>query len=399
MASLFASFIVYLLVCFVHAEHLRFRRQGSSIRSLGAECETPKPNVRQGKCTHIKDCEELLSLLQGPNQNITYVRQSICFIPVNGGDPDVCCPTAKTPVPIPVIEEAVDKRKLFPDPRKFECGIEINDRIVDGEDAPLGAWPWMALLFYQIPWGGVKPGCGGAVINKRYVITAAHCVSPGIIDEYKLAYARLGEHKLSTDPDCKGPRRQVCQPPAINVEVEEIIYHPNFIQDTRKGSKFDIALLRLAKDIDLETNSIAPICLPFDKEIVAPDGDLSFDNETGWVTGWGKTSVTRPNNGSDVLQQLQVPIVPLTKCATTPVYKTVEFSEEHVCAGGEPDKNSCKGDSGGPLVILRFQSGIPQYFLIGVVSFGTPYCGLVDAPGVYTRITHYLDWILDQVQE
>ncbi|CAG0878652.1 unnamed protein product [Darwinula stevensoni] len=430
-------FTVFLLVCFVHAEHLRFRRQGSSFQNAGAECETPEPNVRPGTCTHIRECDELYSLLRGPNRNIPYVRQSICFIPASGGDPYVCCPAAKPPEPVPVIEKTVDKTKLFPDPRKYECGIEINDRIVNGEDAPLGAWPWMALLFYQTPGGGLKPGCGGTVINKRYVITAAHCVSPGIIGEYKLAYARLGEHKLSTNPDCKGLKKQVCQPPAIDAEVQEIIYHPNFIQDGRKGAKFDIALLRLAKDIDLKTgsiapiclpfdkeivapdgdlsfdnktgwvtgwgktsvSSIAPICLPFDKEIVAPDGDLSFDNKTGWVTGWGKTSVTRPNNGSDVLQQLKVPIVPLTKCAATPVYKTVEFNEEHVCAGGEPNKDSCKGDSGGPLVVLRPQEGHAQYFLIGVVSFGTPYCGLIAAPGVYARVTHYLDWILEHVQE
>ena len=114
---------------------------------------------------------------------------------------------------------------------------------------------------------------------------------------------------------------------------------------------------------------------------------------------WEFCISVRPNEGSDVLQQLEVPIIPLANCSAVPVYKTVELNEEHICAGGEPNKDSCKGDSGGPLVIMRPLEGHAQFFLIGIVSFGTPYCGYVPAPGVYTRITHYLDWILENVHE
>ena len=107
----------------------------------------------------------------------------------------------------------------------------------------------------------------------------------------------------------------------------------------------------------------------------------------------------RPSAGSDILQQLEVPIIPLANCSAVPVYKTVELDETHICAGGEPDKDSCLGDSGGPLMIPRPHPGLKQFFIIGVVSFGTPFCGKVSAPGVYSRVTHFLDWILDHVHE
>ncbi|CAG0878655.1 unnamed protein product [Darwinula stevensoni] len=326
---------------------------------IGAECETPEPDVQPGKCINIKDCEKLRSLLHGPNQNIDYVRRSICFIPVNGGDPDVCCPEAKRSEPFKAVV-TLNKKKLFPNPLQYECGFGVNNRIANGEDAPLGAWPWMALLFYEFPGEEMKPRCGGAVINERYVITAAHCVSPIIIGDNKLAYVRLGEHTLSTNPDCRGATNEDCLPLYINVNVEQTIIHPNFKLNGRNAISSDIALLRLAKVVDFQN----PVTL---------------------------------NNGTDVLQQLQVPIVPLAACSVIPFFKSVTFTNEYICAGGEPNKDACMGDSGGPLMILR--PGIAQYFLIGVVSFGTPYCGLIDAPSVYTRITQYLDWILDHVKE
>jgi len=68
--------------------------------------------------------------------------------------------------------------------------------------------------------------------------------------------------------------------------------------------------------------------------------------------------------------------------------------ENHLCAGGEADKDSCKGDSGGPLVI-RESDGDPTY-LVGVVSAGTNRCG-IGAPAIFTRITTLVNWIVENL--
>lgn len=57
--------------------------------------------------------------------------------------------------------------------RELTCGVPTDlaqGFIVNGNDAPLGKWPWHAELVYQ-----GKHKCGGVLIGPNHVMTAAHC--------------------------------------------------------------------------------------------------------------------------------------------------------------------------------------------------------------------------------
>jgi secreted trypsin-like serine protease len=54
-------------------------------------------------------------------------------------------------------------------------------------------------------------------------------------------------------------------------------------------------------------------------------------------------------------------------------------------------------DSGGPLMNDNSENN-DRVVLLGIVSFGPRSCGLANFPGVYTRVSSYVPWILETIQ-
>lgn len=95
---------------------------------------------------------------------------------------------------------------------------------------------------------------------------------------------------------------------------------------------------------------------------------------------------------------VRVPVIPLEDC-TKSYIKIIPIIDTQVCAGGEVGQDSCGGDSGGPLMKAFSFGAPPRYFIVGVVSFGPKDCAVKPIPGVYTKISDYMLWILDNVKQ
>ena len=86
--------------------------------------------------------------------------------------------------------------------------------------------------------------------------------------------------------------------------------------------------------------------------------------------------------------------------ACVPIFRRrANIGRTQLCAGGERLKDSCSGDSGGPLIGLSMPGRRLPFIQIGIVSFGSVRCGTTNVPGIYTRVTEYLDWVLDNLRE
>ncbi|XP_072232995.1 chymotrypsin-like protease CTRL-1 [Leuresthes tenuis] len=242
-----------------------------------------------------------------------------------------------------------------------ECGrVLTSSRIVGGQNASPGSWPWQATLKIFDTFS-----CGGSLINNQWVLTAAHCISPSNIN-YSVIH--LGLDKLA------GPN-----PNEVNRTLERVVCHPAYDSFTFDN---DICLLKLSAPVNF-TDYIQPVCLA-SKHSTFHDGVMT------WVTGFGLTS----SSGSppETLQEVDVPIVGKNRCSC--YYKDFgEITENMICAGLRAGgKDSCQGDSGGPLVTKNDYAWVQG----GVVSFGKG-CALPKNPGVYTRVSEYQNWISDIV--
>lgn len=70
--------------------------------------------------------------------------------------------------------------------------------------------------------------------------------------------------------------------------------------------------------------------------------------------------------------------------------------DDTVLCAGKGGKDACQGDSGGPLMYGRPNNTSFYFYQIGVVSYGYR-CAEIGYPGVYTRVTEFLDWIKDNL--
>lgn len=121
-----------------------------------------------------------------------------------------------------------------------------------------------------------------------------------------------------------------------------------------------------------------------------------------FVAGWGRTQ--EGGSSAAVLQELQIPILANSACQTR--YKAVnklisnkQFDNAVLCAGVlTGGKDSCQGDSGGPLMLPQRVGLISYYYQVGIVSYGIG-CARADIPGVYTRVTSFIDWIQEKINE
>lgn len=100
---------------------------------------------------------------------------------------------------------------------------------------------------------------------------------------------------------------------------------------------------------------------------------------------------------SEVKLKLSIPIISNQDCTQKIRRSQTRISDNQLCAGGEIKKDACKGDSGGPLMTVFHDGPLKsQWYQEGIVSKGRG-CG-AGYPGIYTRVSRFSDWILNNLQ-
>ncbi|XP_072881833.1 salivary plasminogen activator gamma-like isoform X2 [Hemitrygon akajei] len=253
---------------------------------------------------------------------------------------------------------------------KSKCGKRWHKmkKIVGGLGATIESHPWQAAL-YITGARSINPAfqCGASLINPCWVLTAAHCiVTNASPTDYRVL---LG--KFSISEHAKNEQ---------NFSVEKIIIHQRFNEHTYDN---DIALLKLKSQSGMcakMTKFVQTVCLPLKYQRLA-------DGTQCEISGYGMESAFSPFF-SKFLKEAKVHILSQQLCRSSQYYGK-KLTDNMLCAAHpEWTADSCQGDSGGPLVCEK--DG--QMYLYGVISWGEG-CAQKNKPGIYTRVTNYLQWI------
>nr|WP_281387145.1 trypsin-like serine protease [Jiangella mangrovi] len=241
--------------------------------------------------------------------------------------------------------------------------LEIEPRIVGGQDADEGEYPFVAYLTIETAEGTFA--CGGSLYAPDTILTAAHCVNgTGPADNIT---AHFGSVDLASDD--------------IVTYTSEYVYSGNI-----SGIPNDWALVKLTEDVA----GIDPVDVVTDDSL---DGGTIVDDEEvpGFtVIGWGDLE-EGANAGSQFLQEVRVPAVADEDCAAA---YGADFTADAELCGGDLENggvDSCQGDSGGPLLAQNEDDSLIQ---VGVVSWGNG-CAQAGFPGIYTQLSNFAGKIAD----
>ncbi|KAL5276505.1 hypothetical protein ACFFRR_001996 [Megaselia abdita] len=206
--------------------------------------------------------------------------------------------------------------------------------------------------------------CGGSIIAKNAILTAAHC----LWDADALKFRRADEFIVAM-----GSADRFDMDNSFRFDVTHYVKMETFNITSYKD---DMAILFLDKYIPDKTPTVKIINL--EDKFVNPNSECN-------VTGWG--DMGGGLGTSAVLMTAKVPIIDDQTCSTN--YEDM-ILDGMLCAGymaGGTD--ACNGDSGGPLVCDKK--------LVGVVSTGYQ-CALEGFPGIYANVSFYRPWILKNLQ-
>ncbi|XP_051159788.1 mite allergen Der p 3-like [Leptopilina boulardi] len=240
-------------------------------------------------------------------------------------------------------------------------GTQLSTKIINGINVKSGIYSFMVSIQDD-----KEHICGGAILNKYYILTAAHCFESYKINEIQIKAGSTNLNGLKSH------------------KVDKIIVHKKYSSTT---GEYDIALVRLKKPFSSNDNLIQFVKLPkFDNDPKV--------NQTVFVAGWGRTIDKEISNE---LMKINLIVADQKNCMEIfeDEFLYFKITNRNFCIRSPSGIHGpCIRDSGGPVVSFKKEKGKKIPIILGIISWSdTNYCGYPEYPDVVTKVSKYLNWI------
>lgn len=306
-----------------------------------------------------------------------------------------------------------------------ECGYvppKVTKYVANGQDTDHKQWPW----YVQIVIAGNNRSesetyCGGTIIHKNYILTAAHCyddLNPAKLARNTIILLRGIDQPIRFKNGKKMDN-------VIKLRTRRVIIHPSYVpamleSDARRrgltpGPLNDIALVEIRHDSSNIEDKLIPVCLPSEYAQIQPGTQCKIMGH-GFMSAADEEQFVMPN----VLQMADVILSKNQECQDEVESASIKskINENTLCIRGPV--HPCVGDSGGPLICSGVSStsirGIDldreyenemnpelyeptkrRWYLSGVTSFAVSTddydrCGSYKS-AIFGKVSNYVNWI------
>ncbi|XP_063369835.1 uncharacterized protein LOC134658156 [Cydia amplana] len=237
--------------------------------------------------------------------------------------------------------------------------LEVDSRrIFKGSSTGIARYPFMVSVHV-----GGRFVCAGSLLHESLALSAATCLMRTRDDTKLIVQIRVGSDYVTKM--------------GFLVKIDRLFFHPEFDRSTLANN---LVILKTRKALRFQNKKV--VAVKYDRfdhlSLIKKVKDIM-------ILGWGRRS---PSEKSAIderpLSRARLNIYDLEECKY--IYSKEYVSDMNFCAGFvDRGEGACNHDGGGP--------ALAGSLLTGVISFGSPKCGRVDAPTVFTRIGLYADWI------
>lgn len=271
-----------------------------------------------------------------------------------------------------------------------ECGISTAKPHMHGLPTEEGEWPWIVAMFIKSESDGLKFQCGGTLLSRTIVLTAADCFGykgrSVSADEIVL---HLGKFNLEDPMETNSQVRNV---KSVHFSGIKSVYFPGITEGIHKDA--DLAVIELEEPANY-TRYVKPICLwkfPTDIDQIA--------GKFGTVVGWGNNENEEKR---DIPRKTSMPVVSYDDCT----WRNLDCNDDSIyfpistyrnfCARNKNGTGQFSGDIGGGFMIPYEENNLIRWYLRGILHMrpnekDNMECNLNNYH-LYVDVAKFGDWI------